>query len=254
MVGEIIPKLQARKTKKAELRKAASTWRLPYWDWAKNPRIPKLLDWEKLDMQVLGKAVAKGNPLFKFRMPQQQKMEDFGVGSIKWWEFPEPLRVCVQQSIVDSCPGLLTVGQYGECLATSRCPTKEERTDSKAWADGVVNTRTANEFLNKQPSITGFEYGEATELVYRLLTYPMNFVSFATTARDASDDSSSKTKVTSDMNLEFIHNNIHYWVGGDGGHMSQIPVATFDPVFWFHHWQVILDLLLLSPVRCQLTS
>ncbi|KAL2846033.1 hypothetical protein BJX68DRAFT_268890 [Aspergillus pseudodeflectus] len=212
IVGEIIPKMQASKTKKDELRKAASTWRLPYWDWAKNATIPKLLDRETLNMKVLGKSVAKDNPLFKFRMPQQQKMADFGVGSLKWWEFPEPLR-------------------YGECLATSRCPTDKERTDSKSWANGVVNTKTANEFLNKQPSITGFEYGEATELVYRLLTYPMNFVSFATTARDASEDSSSKTKVTNDMNLEFIHNNIHYWVGGDGGHMSQIPVATFDPVF-----------------------
>jgi len=75
-------------------------------------------------------------------------------------------------------------------------------------------------------------------MVYRLLTYPMDFVSFATTARDATADSSSSTKVMNDMNIEFIHNNIHYWVGGDGGHMSQIPVATFDPVFWFHHWYV----------------
>lgn len=87
-------------------------------------------------------------------------------------------------------------------------------------------------------SITGFPYGSAAELVYRLLTYPMDFRSFATVARDQTmaSGTASTTKVTNDINLEFIHNNVHYWVGGDGGHMSQIPVATFDPTFWLHHW------------------
>ncbi|KAJ0417681.1 hypothetical protein BJY00DRAFT_315629 [Aspergillus carlsbadensis] len=212
MVGEIIPKMQASEAKKNELREAASTWRLPYWDWAKNPSIPKLLDREKLNMKVLGKPVTKDNPLYKFRMPEQQKMSDFGVNSLQWVDFPEPLR-------------------YGECLATSRCPSEKERADTEAWANGVVNNETANDFLDRHPSITDFDYGEATELVYRLLTYPMDFMTFATTARDASANSSSETKVTNDINLEFIHNNIHYWVGGEGGHMSQIPVATFDPVF-----------------------
>jgi hypothetical protein len=101
--------MQASKTKKDELRKAASTWRLPYWDWAKNPTIPKLLDRETLNMKVLGKSMAKDNPLFKFRMPQQQKMADFGVGSLKWWEFPEPLRVSVHQTLVHRGLSPLTV-------------------------------------------------------------------------------------------------------------------------------------------------
>jgi len=34
--------------------------------------------------------------------------------------------------------------------------------------------------------------------------------------------------------LEGIHNSIHTWVGGIG-HMSNIPVAAFDPIFWLHH-------------------
>lgn len=81
-------------------------------------------------------------------------------------------------------------------------------------------------------------YGSAAELVYRLLTYPMDYAHFATLARDENMTSvtASTTKVTNDINIEFIHNNIHYWAGGDGGHMSQIPVATFDPIFWLHHW------------------
>jgi tyrosinase len=32
--------------------------------------------------------------------------------------------------------------------------------------------------------------------------------------------------------LEQLHNNVHVWVGG---HMSDIPFAAFDPIFWAHH-------------------
>jgi tyrosinase len=35
--------------------------------------------------------------------------------------------------------------------------------------------------------------------------------------------------------LEEIHNRIHVWVGG---HMGQIPLAAFDPIFWAHHTMV----------------
>lgn len=35
--------------------------------------------------------------------------------------------------------------------------------------------------------------------------------------------------------LEQLHNNVHVWVGGDQGHMSDIPFAAFDPIFWAHH-------------------
>ena len=35
--------------------------------------------------------------------------------------------------------------------------------------------------------------------------------------------------------LEQLHNNVHVWVGGDRGHMSDIPFAAFDPIFWAHH-------------------
>ena len=35
--------------------------------------------------------------------------------------------------------------------------------------------------------------------------------------------------------LEQLHNNVHVWVGGSNGHMSDIPFAAFDPIFWAHH-------------------
>jgi tyrosinase len=48
--------------------------------------------------------------------------------------------------------------------------------------------------------------------------------------------------------LENVHNNYHMYIGGfipDGkqripaGHMAAVPTSAFDPIFWFHHWQVM---------------
>lgn len=42
--------------------------------------------------------------------------------------------------------------------------------------------------------------------------------------------------------LEQLHGGYHITIGGYsqartlGGHMSRVPVAAFDPVFWLHHW------------------
>lgn len=53
------------------------------------------------------------------------------------------------------------------------------------------------------------------------------------------DDEGKSDVEQSYSSLEFIHNNIHSWIGGpDGmtaGHMADVPVAAFDPVFWLHH-------------------
>lgn len=35
--------------------------------------------------------------------------------------------------------------------------------------------------------------------------------------------------------LEAPHNSIHNIIGGEGGNMSEIPIAAFDPLFWLHH-------------------
>jgi hypothetical protein len=117
-------------------------------------------------------------------------------------------------------------------LATSRCPTEEQaQADSKDWIQGIVNNEGVEKFMVLHSAVDGKNYGAAAELVYRLLTYPIDYQEFATTAVDKTEP-----KISADVNIEFIHNNIHWWAGGDGGHMSQIPVATFDPIFWLHHW------------------
>ena len=38
--------------------------------------------------------------------------------------------------------------------------------------------------------------------------------------------------------LEQPHGAVHVWVGGERGHMGDIPFAAFDPIFWAHHTMV----------------
>ncbi|KAK3717680.1 hypothetical protein LTR37_005747 [Vermiconidia calcicola] len=38
--------------------------------------------------------------------------------------------------------------------------------------------------------------------------------------------------------LESVHGLYHVLIGGQGGHMSSVPVAAFDPIFWLHHCQI----------------
>jgi tyrosinase len=37
------------------------------------------------------------------------------------------------------------------------------------------------------------------------------------------------------LNIEDVHGKIHMWVGG---HMSDIPYAAYDPIFWAHHCMI----------------
>jgi tyrosinase len=38
--------------------------------------------------------------------------------------------------------------------------------------------------------------------------------------------------------LEEIHGWVHVWVGGERGHMGNVPFAAFDPIFWAHHTMI----------------
>ena len=35
-----------------------------------------------------------------------------------------------------------------------------------------------------------------------------------------------------------VHGRYHVLIGGQNGHMSSVPVAAFDPIFWLHHCQI----------------
>lgn len=63
---------------------------------------------------------------------------------------------------------------------------------------------------------------------YQLIATQPDYAPFSNTAY--SDDRGGQYN-----SLENMHNAVHTFVGGDGGHMSDIPYSAFDPIFWLHH-------------------
>ncbi|KAE8363174.1 hypothetical protein BDV27DRAFT_159078 [Aspergillus caelatus] len=166
-------------------------------------------------------------PLFQFRNPTEETMLSAGVGTDNPWETAD-------NNAEDM--------KFGYCIGTSRWPDE------------------AKEGKPEKP------YGTTAKMVFRLLTVPIEYITFASTKiwstpNDECDNKyndkykgatkqKEKTEeekkaeminksVDEDLNLEFIHNYIHGCTGGDG-HMANVPVAAFDPLFWLHHWQVLI--------------
>ena len=96
------------------------------------------------------------------------------------------------------------------------------------------------EFTQEYSTVVSLTIWSILSLVYQMFSVP-DYNAFATTGPpDASG-----------FNIENVHNGIHAMVGGDDqfpGHMTNIAVSSFDPIFWLHHanvdryfamWQVL---------------
>ncbi len=81
---------------------------------------------------------------------------------------------------------------------------------------------------------------------YRLTTI-QNFEDFGTRRAPGHGAVNPRLKDYAFDSAESLHDNMHVWCGGDKtspdeanvrlmGHMSHVPLAAFDPIFWIHHW------------------
>lgn len=73
--------------------------------------------------------------------------------------------------------------------------------------------------------------------VYQLMTLCKDYLHFSNTANNGGATSCTTS-------LEGIHNTVHTLTGGQpnntytAGHMTYLPTASYDPVFWLHHTNV----------------
>ncbi|MCJ1399563.1 hypothetical protein MMC11_002765 [Xylographa trunciseda] len=197
---------------KSAWRDAADSWRLPYWDWATQTttRFPAIAREPDIEIDTPAyPSKSYRNPMYKFVMPKLEKMGDHGV--------PE----------VSGVP-------YENCIGTSRWT---KATTGSKWVDGEVDNDAVEKALTDaawpqkgMPSMT------IADAVYRLFTedWFKKYEAFATTHLYKLEKDKD---VTHYLSLEGIHNMIHNWTGGVKleGHMSEVPVAAFDPIFWLHH-------------------
>ncbi|EME41685.1 hypothetical protein DOTSEDRAFT_73923 [Dothistroma septosporum NZE10] len=86
-----------------------------------------------------------------------------------------------------------------------------------------------NAFENIQPSLQ--------DQVYQMFSTCDDYLAF-------SNDASSSAEASCAISLEAVHNTVHGTLGGpasgsvSAGHMTYLPLAGFDPVFWLHHVNV----------------
>ncbi|KAH7227272.1 hypothetical protein B0J15DRAFT_577507 [Fusarium solani] len=108
--------------------------------------------------------------------------------------------------------------------------------------DGVNNFMAANRFFGASvigrvaPRWVGHNPGNLSEKVNRMMTdYTWGLFASTKWRGEHRKDSNNFSS------LEAIHNTVHGVTGGTDfdtgvGHMSAVPVAAFDPIFWLHHW------------------
>ncbi|KAJ5200889.1 hypothetical protein N7449_005692 [Penicillium cf. viridicatum] len=217
MIKKIIP--QFPEAHQASWREQAESWRLPFWDWARNGRVPDLAKYPTITVaRPEGGSVRINNPLFQFRMPTDKPMRSEGVGTENTWENDSEEE---------------EYKNFGNAIGTSRWPDEEDQNpNSEGWRHGVVNNRKVADAFNSHKGYNDKNHGPAAEMVYRLLTVPMDYTTFASTNPTSKDQN-----VDEDLNIEYIHNNIHGWTGS-AGHMGNVPVASFDPLFFLHHCNI----------------
>lgn len=217
-------------SEQSRFQKGLEQFRLPYWDYFK-PRyerntvfpgigggdgrstsfpydfsLPRILSEETILVERPGstqRVPMSRNPLRTFVFPT-------GSGSIPEADWKETSRFASSSR--------QTINFATDATVRHPRDSQQELSD-ELKANAVLNRNRESAVTNILDMIAGDDRGGRPD--------PYN--SYATFASAAVTQGASG-------NLEDLHGNYHVIVGGTAGHMSHVPVAAFDPVFWMHHW------------------
>ncbi|KAI1814571.1 common central domain of tyrosinase-domain-containing protein [Poronia punctata] len=252
---------------------AADTWRLPYWDWAQKQAyndsfsLPEVATQKKVKIYLYktSEEVAENpgfdyeNPLWGFENPEKgpdgkpRKMGDMPPGK-EQWNIKDGKTGCNDEPL-----------PWSQCSGVSRHGIIKEADGTCRGLEGVNNFKAANEWINRFSTNISNPYpcrheehgkwrapGSLADAVNRMFStdYTQTWATFSSTKWFSESESKPGAEY---MSLEYIHNNIHNLAGGSKfqtgvGHLSDVPVAAFDPLFWLHHcnidrlfamWQVL---------------
>ncbi|KAF7532664.1 hypothetical protein G7054_g7781 [Neopestalotiopsis clavispora] len=187
--------------RKADYVKAAKTFRMPYWDWAR-PDLPIFPAEASINAnnqvarpRASTKAPIKPNPLasYKFR-------ESASDGNVNW---------------------------FRDVNATVRFPTNGSGTPNEQ----ALKQQLSAFFQGQQSSPKG------RNLTERVLYILQSYTNFGAASNNRFDSQALTPGFEGWGSIEDIHNAIHNYVGG-GGQMGSPAAAAFDPIFWLHHTQV----------------
>ncbi|KAF2004872.1 Di-copper centre-containing protein [Amniculicola lignicola CBS 123094] len=244
-----------------ELEEALHSWRFPYWDWAlkkptpenKNIRdytVPEVFYTEKVTVrQPPPLNVADvSNAFYKFTMPEGMTFGDARLKS----EDEDPLKNLQVSDLKDQEDGKEFIYPYSKVTTTSRHSTG--KSTANTWIEGAQNNGEIVQALRDYPK--NVSPGEEEVLRDGNLTASLRDAFYRTTTiKSFKEIATTRTgegfqrKSYSFDSAEGIHNNLHNWCGGPAdidwstktavqGHMSNVPVAAFDPIFWLHHCNI----------------
>ncbi|RBR10394.1 hypothetical protein FVER53590_12513 [Fusarium verticillioides] len=260
-----------------EWEKAANEWRLPYWDWAGKKyskkhgqkyalpeifRFPVITTYPPYDTRG---ETGVTNPFYEFKNPMKddkgnaRAFGDMPAGMTQW-NIPDNV-----EKGDEGKPDVIL--PWSKCSATSRYGLRSD--DGVTWTGltGFNNFDEANKTLSTfeegwyPPYKEGDERGKnfrgpgtLSDAVNRLFSpkYTDTWETFSSTKWW---NESAREISTGYLSLEYIHNNVHNLTGGSNaklrdpkkpdqkggwglGHMSDVPVSAFDPIFWLHHCNI----------------
>ncbi|CAG7917753.1 unnamed protein product [Penicillium olsonii] len=266
----------------------ADKWRLPFWDFARlgcqlpdlpepkdniptdglsgQLRVPFLCMVPKVGVRVFpkGKNSAvedstvepKPNPLYQY------------TATSLMGDLPDPFTITGEFQAEDTDKHIPAFTYpWDKCQSTTKYGIRDGY-DSSTWVDGGQSWCQSNYALNEHAYYhdIGNEGTTPTipDLVNRLFQYGLDSWGAFSSSRYPSKQQgrgSQKeaegrrgsdvlgSEVKNAVNLEFIHNNLHNFVGGTqflrpdddhmklwgAGHMSSVHMAAFDPIFWIYH-------------------
>ncbi|CAG7556435.1 unnamed protein product [Fusarium equiseti] len=272
-----------------QLLEAAKSWRFPFWDWALKKQgpgkggkydyhIPLVIQVEEVYIRSPAGFSTVKNAFYQYNMPGGVTMGD---ESLKNPIDPEnPLKdLRITSNTGKTYSGQKHTLPYDNCSSTSRYAEGHGSIDNN-WIKGKQNNKriehamrgyewdpvsnTDNEDKKTRDRQRGKLTASLREAFYRVLTIE-RFEDFSTKRMpDMEPEPKSgpgyNQKGYAFDSLENIRDDLHGWCGGDVttinngiallGHMSDVTVAAFDPIFWLHYcnidrlfamWQMLHD-------------
>lgn len=170
---------------RSQYQAAATTLRIPYWDWALNATMPDPVNSPMITVNTPHGITNIANPLYSYTFHPQPSAADFPASD----------------------------GPIAKYHSTLRYPD--------------ITGQSQPDLANLQLEANAQVIHDAT---YQLIADQSDYAPFSNTAFTDGRGGNYNS-------LENMHNMIHALVG-NGGHMSYIPYAGFDPIFWLHHTNV----------------
>jgi tyrosinase len=245
----------------------AEKWRMPYWDWARKQNYTEDFAYPQVltqgTVRIYPPAVVKEfyppnglytNPLWGFENPELDENGDpraFGnmpPGKTDWNIKDNPTTPHPKPPTPDDdnpwMPWSQTSGtsRYGVFVSKDGERFRGLEGVNNPWtANSILSTMETQWYTSQIAKDKGIRWNPGTlaDAVNRMFSPRYN----ATWGQFASTKWTLEGTNTGYLSLEYIHNNVHNITGGGNyatgvGHMSDVPVAAFDPIFWLHHCQI----------------